>query len=74
MIRLCCALMILLSLSGCASSLGHIFNPCPYTGVKLDLKSWDVVGPLMIIDLPFSAVMDTVLLPLDLIDNRSCNW
>lgn len=65
---------VLLSVSGCASSLGHLFDPCPYTGVQLDLKSWDVVGPLMIVDLPFSAVLDTVLLPIDLIDNRSCNW
>ncbi|MBG5586861.1 YceK/YidQ family lipoprotein [Pseudomonas aeruginosa] len=63
-----------ISLSGCASSLGHLMNPCPYTGVQLDIASWDVVGPLMIVDLPFSAVLDTVLLPLDLIDNRSCNW
>jgi len=54
--------------------LGHLFDPCPYTGVQLDLKSWDVVGPLMIVDLPFSAALDTVLLPIDLIDNRSCNW
>ncbi|WP_416068874.1 YceK/YidQ family lipoprotein [Pseudomonas protegens] len=66
--------LIWLSQSGCASSLGHLHDPCPYTGVQLDLKSWDVVGPLMIIDLPFSAVMDTVLLPFDLIDARSCNW
>jgi len=74
MIRLCCALIVMFSLSGCASSLGHMLNPCPYTGVKLDLKSWDVVGPFMLIDLPFSAVMDTVFLPFDLMANRSCNW
>nr|WP_124314608.1 YceK/YidQ family lipoprotein [Pseudomonas chlororaphis] len=51
-----------------------MFSPCPYAGVQLDLRSWDLVGPLMIIDLPFSAVLDTILLPLDLIDGRSCNW
>ncbi len=66
--------LVALSTNGCASSLGHLFDPCPYTGVQLDLKSWDVVGPLMIVDLPFSAALDTVLLPIDLIDNRSCNW
>ncbi|WP_431312033.1 YceK/YidQ family lipoprotein [Pseudomonas nitroreducens] len=36
--------------------------------------SWDVVGPLMIVDLPFSVVLDTVLMSIDLIDNRPCNW
>ncbi|TLP78678.1 YceK/YidQ family lipoprotein [Pseudomonas nitroreducens] len=43
-------------------------------GGLLDLMSWDVVGPLMIVDLPFSVVLDTVLMSIDLIDNRPCNW
>lgn len=66
--------LVAVSLSGCASALGHMFHPCPYTGVQLDLASWDAVGPLMIVDLPFSAVLDTLLLPLDLVGGRSCNW
>lgn len=65
---------VILNLSGCASTIGHVVNPCPYSGVKLDVKSWHAVGPLVILDLPFSAVMDTVLLPIDLINNRDCNW
>lgn len=66
--------LVALGTNGCASSLGHMFGPCPYTGVQLDVASWDVVVPLMIVDLPFSAVLDTVLLPLDLAHGGSCNW
>ncbi len=73
-IRAISVALVVLGTGGCASSFGHLMNPCPYTGVQLDIASWDVVGPLMIVDLPFSAVLDTVLLPFDLIDNRSCNW
>lgn len=65
--------VVLLSTNGCASSLGHLFGPCPYVGVQLDAKSWDVAGPLIFLDMPFSAVMDTVLLPLDLASGRSCS-
>ncbi|WP_083280430.1 YceK/YidQ family lipoprotein [Pseudomonas citronellolis] len=61
------------SLIGCASSLGHMYHPCPFVGVQLDFESWDAVGPLMIVDLPFSAVMDTALLPLDLIHGGDCS-
>lgn len=73
-LRAIVAALVAGGMSGCASSLGHMYGPCPYVGVQLDFESWDAVGPLMIIDLPFSAAMDTVLLPLDLIGNRTCKW
>ncbi|WP_367399690.1 YceK/YidQ family lipoprotein [Pseudomonas nitroreducens] len=50
-----------------------MFGPCPYVGVQLDAKSWDVAGPLIFLDMPFSAVMDTVLLPFDLASGNSCS-
>ncbi|MFS0825843.1 YceK/YidQ family lipoprotein [Pseudomonas phoenicis] len=60
-----------LSLSGCFSTLGHLSGErCVYHGTRL---SWVYANhpslsnnwPLLI-DTPFSAVLDTVLLPYDL--------
>ncbi len=58
--------------SGCSSVMSHTAgNQGYYPGAKADVRmmgsndtSW-AMTPLLAIDLPFSAVMDTVLLPYD---------
>ncbi len=63
---------LLLSASGCSSVMSHTgADQGYYAGtranvnmMKNDDTSWAMM-PLLAIDLPFSAVMDTVLLPYD---------
>lgn len=71
MIKKLCALALVASLSGCASILNfdhYRDGPRIYGGTRLDasghLWSDDAIG---YIDLPFSFVMDTVLLPVYLV-------
>ncbi|MFS1539565.1 MAG: YceK/YidQ family lipoprotein [Candidatus Phlomobacter fragariae] len=62
----------LILLSGCSSIMTHV---CPqqgyYSGIKADTKilkdsdtGW-IIKPLAMIDLPFSVLFDTILLPYD---------
>ncbi|WGO83483.1 YceK/YidQ family lipoprotein [Arsenophonus apicola] len=62
----------LILLSGCSSIMTHVGpHQGYYSGTKADsriLKDSDtgwVIKPLAMIDLPFSALLDTVLLPYD---------
>jgi uncharacterized protein YceK len=62
----------LILLSGCSSIMTHVGpHQDYYSGTKADsriLKDSDtgwVIKPLAMIDLPFSALLDTVLLPYD---------
>jgi len=52
--------------SGCGSLIGHGMAPgTPYIGVRLDSGGIAHGNILFIADLPFSAVTDTVFLPLE---------
>src|SRR2546427_4415991 len=52
--------------SGCGSLIGHGMAPgTPYIGVRLDSGGIAHGNILFIADLPFSAVADTVFLPLE---------
>ena len=52
--------------SGCGSLIGHGMAPgTPYIGVRLDSDGIAHGNILFIADLPFSAVTDTVFLPLE---------
>lgn len=63
-------------ISGCTAVLARTTDfRCPYLGVRID---WNlakdnngVLWPLLAIDAPFSAVVDTVFLPFEL--QHSCN-
>lgn len=62
----------LILLSGCSSIMTHVGpHQGYYSGTKADtriLKDGDtgwVIKPLAMIDLPFSALLDTILLPYD---------
>lgn len=69
---------LLLSASGCSSVMSHTgADQGYYAGtranvnmMKNDDTSWAMM-PLLAIDLPFSAVMDTVLLPYDYLRSDS---
>lgn len=77
---------LLLSASGCCGIMTRIGTPpeghYPYIGVAADLEMMrrdpclgHMLAPLGIIDLPFSLVVDTVLLPVDLIHTmRNEEW
>lgn len=66
------ALITPLFLSGCSSIMTHAgpsdgYYPGSKNSIKMikdDETGW-VVRPLLAIDLPFSVVMDTLLIPLD---------
>lgn len=64
-------LALSLSLSGCFSTLGHLSGDrCVYHGTRMSWV-WATEPSLsggwpFLIDTPFSAVLDTVLLPYDL--------
>lgn len=64
------ATFVLVLLTGCASVVGTLTQPSPYIGVKIDAEGasrWSAVDwPTAVwtcCDLPFSAVLDTILLP-----------
>ncbi|HAT1608824.1 TPA: YceK/YidQ family lipoprotein [Raoultella planticola] len=63
-------------LSGCGTMMAHVYAPHPtvYMGVQLDAGMAKEGYPLMLLDLPFSLVGDTLMLPVDLMlmatDNR----
>ncbi|HGN1707310.1 TPA: YceK/YidQ family lipoprotein [Providencia rettgeri] len=66
------ALISPLILSGCSSIMTHAgpsegYYPGSKNSIKMikDEKTGWVVRPLLAIDLPFSVVMDTLLIPLD---------
>lgn len=68
------ATAVMLSLSGCGTMVARGRTPpeghYPYMGVVWNVHSFtsgDPFGTMLLLDLPFSAVVDTVLLPLDLI-------
>ena len=55
-------------LSGCVSSVAHFGANCwgePYVGARLAYYH-AASAPLLLLDLPFDAVLDTALLPADL--------
>lgn len=72
MIKVIAASCVLLVTSGCSSVMSHIGpNQGYYPGTRANMDmlqdhhtSWAML-PLLALDLPFSAVMDTVLLPYD---------
>ena len=61
-----------LATSGCSSVMTHTGGDTGYSSgtrsdvemIKSDDTSW-AITPLLLLDLPFSAVLDTVLLPYD---------
>lgn len=64
-------LAVLTCLSGCAAVATRMdyYHPCPYMGVRFD---WWLVGtshgkliPFLLIDAPFSLVVDTVFFPFE---------
>lgn len=63
---------VFLATSGCSSVMSHTGGDTGYYSgaradvnmIKSDDTSW-AMTPLLLIDLPFSAVLDTVLLPYD---------
>ena len=66
---------ILLSLGGCGAGIARNshwrdnYEP-PYMGVKHAIYSWehrDPFGPMLLLDLPATFVVDTCLLPWDLV-------
>lgn len=63
-------------LSGCGTTLAHVSAPHPfvYMGVIADVGAATEGYPIMLLDLPFSLVGDTLMLPVDLMlmatDNR----
>ncbi len=63
--RICCGLCVTLALSGCATSV-TVFDEDPdnlvYSGTRRDLDGWAFLHGGFL-DLPFSFVFDTVLLP-----------
>jgi uncharacterized protein YceK len=63
-------------LSGCASVVARVFgeNYSYYHGTQFDAENaFDKpLSPILLIDLPFSFVMDTLLLPVDLIYSPYC--
>ncbi|AZD73860.1 YceK/YidQ family lipoprotein [Pseudomonas chlororaphis] len=70
-------LLLISCLSGCAAVAMRMDydHPCPYKGVRLD---WWLVGtshgkliPFLLIDAPFSLVVDTVFFPFEY--QYSCN-
>ena len=69
---------LVLSLTGCSSVTSHIFTqyrteefPRVYSGVWEDVRQMPrenrIIGACLIFDLPFSATLDTLLLPYDLL-------
>lgn len=76
MIRACLPITMGILLSGCGTTLAHVSAPHPtvYMGVQLDAGMAKEGYPLMLLDLPFSLVGDTLMLPVDLTlmatDNR----
>jgi len=64
----CCVL----SLEGCTSMITHGENreerrAALYPGVRADCQYWGLFPPYYLTDLPFSAVVDTLWLPYDVI-------
>jgi len=58
-------LMAVAVLSGCGTIDNMIKGPRVYGGVKTDLRCMKgLAGAILIFDLPFSAIFDTVLLPV----------
>ena len=72
MIKMIATSCLLLSLNGCSSVMSHTgADQGYYAGTRANVNmmksedtSWAMM-PLLAVDLPFSAVMDTVLLPYD---------
>jgi uncharacterized protein YceK len=61
------ALVMLACCSGCGTYGGYILNPKgPYTGLTMDCKAVAAGHPQWLIDLPFTAVCDTLILPVDI--------
>ncbi|BBI92743.1 putative lipoprotein [Serratia symbiotica str. Tucson] len=75
-IKLIVASCMLLATSGCSSVMSHTgSNQGYYPGtracvdmLKSDNTSW-VMMPLVALDLPFSALVDTILLPYDYLNS-----
>ena len=59
---------VLVCCTGCGTVGNGIFGiPQPYGGVRSDIETVQAGGtPCMVLDLPFSAVADTLLLPVQL--------
>ncbi|WP_303819690.1 YceK/YidQ family lipoprotein [Actinobacillus minor] len=77
--KLIIILLAAFSLTGC-STLMTLDDPTPYSGVQQDLDQFSpcygiycvdalIIRPLAIIDLPFSFVGDTLMLPVKGIQN-----
>jgi uncharacterized protein YceK len=61
--------VLTLASSGCASVIGTVIKPEPYIGTRFDVSELGKNpglggGALLVTDLPFSFVMDTILLPV----------
>src|SRR5690242_20075760 len=67
---ICAALAsgVLACCAGCGTVGNGMFGiPQPYGGVRSDIETVNAGGtPCLVLDLPFSAVADTLLLPLQL--------
>jgi uncharacterized protein YceK len=59
--------------SGCGSMGGRAYGPPQqtYIGVRADSEYVSDGHPLWLIDMPFSAIADTLLLPFDLCNHKT---
>jgi uncharacterized protein YceK len=63
------AALLALLLGGCGTILSlspHEGGLSPYSGVRTDIELIPDVMPLLVLDLPLSAVLDTLLLPISI--------
>lgn len=63
------AALLALLLGGCGTILSlspHEGGLSPYSGVRTDIELIPDVMPLLVLDLPLSAVLDTLLLPVSI--------
>jgi uncharacterized protein YceK len=67
-IRFAAGIVLIAMSSGCGTFITHSFDAPhqAYTGVRADAQAIGTGSPGFIIDLPFSAAADTILLPVDL--------
>lgn len=68
--KLMIAMALVLPMTGCVSVAGRACGTVwgsPYAATRLAAHGADECSPAMWADVPFEAVLDTVLLPIDLL-------